>query len=932
MNPILQTFVSNYSILFVGSDRKLWLMGKNYDRILGIGNKNEDDEFDAISSPFCMNYMLEPDDLVKSFYAKEGLLIILTNRGNLYTSSGNFDIEDYPRLCEELSTEENNEDNNEIPSTLSDYNSFQSVLNVIENIQQKIIKKSGLNYVRNNSNVFAFGEMLCSLTESSLTTSYEISKTNIKIINSSLPYYIKYMIQLEHKLIADGTISDVFFSSEQIQTDLIMDIQHKFQAIPPDDILSLCPNPIFGTYSQEKINMNICSNENIYRDKYVKLLKKGGLFILDTNVESISTIKDYIFYKEYNSSKIFCYSRASQYDFIAENNNEIKLIYSEGKISREIIFPFEHEHSSIFFGMNFVYVKNGLLHNIISINNISLITWQYFRTSFVILPENIFYSTQEEKIFIRFPNEEIYFVSKTTNSLERFCSSAVNFIISLQETNPVISIIRAINDFSSEYYFYSIYDKSKRKIRGIFPSIISTYYMTNQEEWAVLFSDKNYKTICSIKGILFFNIYGCEHYSFTELGLVYFDGKDLLLCTSNDNPTDCNFTFKEKICSFDLYKFDNFPPNPTEFFFAEEIILIKSNGKYFYRFLDFEMKSFMEIIFDQEAHSLKVQHKLIKYPSKLKEAEDLISLYISVDSSKLDKLLAISEMIDNRANIFINSTYDSEVISCGDGQRRQFFDLAMEEFQNRFLIKYNHLTEFNDEIMKYNQNELFYLGSMFHMIMTIKKIHLNIRLPLVLIKNILKKDFTIQDLEFFAQKEDPIAFSNLKKIQSTGSDSYEECLRSLCKYSGKIEFDVISKQIYKGFKFYSRVRKIKTMNFATLDYYLSGPYLIDRSKLSDQIIITQELSTKFSDLIINSIKEKLLSLPEEKLSQLLKNWTGSSVIERDQNLSIVIIESGQNFEGDFLFQTYSSALIICKNMISKTIKGSLFDLITPVLL
>ena len=805
------------------------------------------------------------------------------------------------------------------------------------------------------------------LSLAQLKKSHKISMENISLIDTYINRLDSMMRQIE--------LVDIYSFCEELEMFKAI-CESKFNDFPDEYFLLFEPISMAKFESYVNVDSYVVDMEEIkseqFNHKYLvdkidklqnnilSLSHKSGLLLLDRDVEFITTVRDHIFYKKYSSQKIYLFTHEKV-------EHSISLFPTNNNLSYEIILPFGFD--SVKFENDFVHVKNKFFNYVFTVFDNGLF-WIHFEGE-KISSNDIFRNKELNKIYVKSDNL-IKSISFETNSLEKFINvPAIKSILTphllsvdLSTDKKHILIHKFIDSFHSSLVI-SLTRKNLQIASGIIDISVS-----NGISPIIFFSNKNYPTVNIIEYCLFFNVCECNYYYILSngRGIIYYDNNYLSMyhLSSKEFPNETainmnlvlvekiNIQAKDSAANYYIYMFDDLPSPISDISFTSTTILIKSDEKYFVKKI-YGASKFTELILDpfSSIHGpAKVKTNLVKY--SVNNTRNNQTVYISTDSSKLDRLLTIAEISSKNIELSIKSTKNGRVISYGDGQRRQFFNSACEEFLQRFLVKNNYLTSFDSRIKSYTNNDLFFLGSMFHMIIITTKSPLCIRLPLILLEKIINRNLTTQEFEFFAQMENPEAYNNLLKVRRstsnleeiTGYSTYTECLLSLCSYPMDPDpiMENICVQIAKGFKFYLSIANLIKMNIPTLDYYISGPYVIDRVMLMKKITINQingkqnnsKQKNRPANLSFDSIRKCISELPEDKLIILLKNWTGSSVIESGSNLSLDIVEClhgrvGKNSgECDFSFRTCSSTLLISKKRIQDI--PTLFDLLTVPML
>lgn len=298
--------------------------------------------------------------------------------------------------------------------------------------------------------------------------------------------------------------------------------------------------------------------------------------------------------------------------------------------------------------------------------------------------------------------------------------------------------------------------------------------------------------------------------------------------------------------------------------------------------------------------SVKALLKLVYNVNIFRDTSSYMSstwaLEIQDGNNILDKFMAMAEILPlTTIRISVKYAHKTKVISHGDGVLNTFMCDAMHLLAKRYMIRHNHVTTWNlDELRNLNEGQLFVIGRTIAMYLIMVRVHLCVRLPLILIMCIRGRPPSERELEYFAYHEDQTAFENLQRIRNdpeamekNGFTNYASALMFICKcFHVEAENFLaykISTHIADGVKIFSGSRRFDKMNLPTVDYVLSGPYIIDTSELISKIRFSQRsISESDKQRILNIIK----NMGQEAISNLLRNWTGLSILQPSINLYI----------------------------------------------
>ena len=535
------------------------------------------------------------------------------------------------------------------------------------------------------------------------------------------------------------------------------------------------------------------------------------------------------------------------------------------------------------------------------------ISWLYFQTSFPVDEKNIYYLPGENSVYVKNDSSNsIYKYCHMIQKLVELSKDSKNLIISSNDgKSPILLCIKKNNGIYVD-------DGALNKVVGSYKLINYCIDMNSYEKSNFILIDKNSTKKYWIRDeSLFFNVQGLIYYKLFDDGIVYFDNTNTLYCCTpyiipekRYNTSEIEKIVISSEITYYIYMFNNLPSDIINIKFTGYLILLEcSNDKFYYHTIEsndnFEVDKFAEIQINQNPDQISLLSKHYIIRTK-KEFSNSVTLLVSITDKKFKKLLNIVGMLDNFTNFNIQYVNGTKSQSYGDGPKREFLEDAVVEFSNKYLINHNFLAEFDvNKFKKFTDDQLIHIGSLLHSVICHSGNNLPIRLPLTLLSAINNKKPNIAELEYFAKIENPDAFNNVyqyktdpEMIKTIGFDSYEECLKLLCKYNYQPETDNyvlnLSKKIAKGFINYHEVKNSSLMNLPTLDYYISGNYSSNRDSLIRNLNISYASLTDnkidYSSIIINIIK----LLPEDKFIALLRNWSGTSIIKKDFNYNIYI--------------------------------------------
>lgn len=848
----------------------------DYDNRLWIMGNNPDrvtgfgKKNEPIYSPIFTGITLESDETVKKFYCYQYLLSIYTSKGNLWISRNLHKNKKRKKI------------NNETSSRVSLF-----VANNDGSIS--IVENSGMRSSENSQSDDDSGRISNEDIESDNDNTEDSNENN-----------------------GDGEYSDEINNSENYANS---DNHSYFDSLLYRHI------PRNSMCGIDLLEENV--DEVTYSSNSIFFRKGDSIFIYDMNL----TLEEMIVKKIFGLSFIGITSR-------------------ENYVYYQFIFPFDR--NKIMFMNDFVYILSGNYHHVFYVSEGNIfdtkypISWIYFKSDLDINENDIYSCRDENSVYVKNKNTVYKYSHAIHDIIEFVDDSAKSFIIPTNDDcGNALFCIRE----DGVYFDYGILDKDI-DVSEYNNDIVDAEKSGNSP---IILVKKEAPFIYETDGDnIYFNVNSLEHYKLMDSGLIYSDKNTLFYCTTSLLAEHTYNTIEiEKIdthggISYYIYMFTNVPNPITDIKFTNHLILIESNDKHYYHTIDtlnFSVTKFTEIILSDNQHKLNlvVKNHIIR---DKKTFESSVSISLNVSSNKFEKLLNIAEMFGNRVDYEIEFREGTKVISYGDGPKRELMETSAIDFSEKYLLIDNVLAEFNINSMeKFTDSELYSVGGMLHSIICHSGNHLPIRLPISLMCELLKKEPNVLELEYFAKIEDEEAFynahsikNNIDAIKSTGFDSYEECLKFLCKYYNNPEKSkYISKKIATGFHDYHYVKNKSIMNFPTVDYYLSGDYVMDRNMLINRLRVydeTKNSTVDYKEIIENFIK----NISENKLRILLKNWSGTSIIKKSLIYGVTIVPKTNKYtdtRSDIYFATCNLNIIISESLIKNVdTTDSLTDILT----
>ena len=950
---IEHTYASDENILIITSDKKLWIMGDNFSKKTGFGKKNE-----PLYSPVFTGITLKKNEQIKKFHSYSQLIIIYTTIGRLFCSNNQHTPGgEYHRpshntsllrsgrshLNEESDSGETNESDESDESNESNESD--------ESNESGEINGSGESGESNASDESDSVDSIDSIDENSSIEDNGISE-------SERNYLAQIIFEDSPEFISQLKLNSINNKSSDLSKWSNLNAMEDANSINID---------FFDKMSE--------GQKNIYSARNVA----NGYTLVSNNVTDVVITFDTIIFRK--NGKLYLFDlNPNMYASLINKNLGLSMGYIENGLFPyyELIMP--NNITNFIFGPKCVYGLVDDCHHILYItrdsNLDSSITWIYFKSDEDLknIPENIHIDTCNSTLYIQQENSIFKYVHYNhtlipyTNILQDPNQKIKNIILSDNCDESVVLIRLTTSglflDMDSCGTRHTDRKPAHKKIckyDDTLPYFIDfNAYPRNIN--LILINSKFAPKYTINENVIYFNVNDFLYYKLTDEGLIYYDRSNTLYyftylhIESNRYDTiEIDKIMVENIPYY-IYMFvgtNIFESDPinnthggleptsmevsytiTDIIFTNNLIVIKSGNRCAYHTIDTEqfiVNKFTEIFIEdssKKSSMISVSKNHIVYQNRKFDSAPVDMFVNNESTSKFKKFLGIMESIRGGSDFTIKYINKNKVISYGDGPKREFLETAVLEFASEYMLQKNVCTYFNSELMgKFNSDELYCIGLMLHTVICHTKNHLPFRLPISLLIAIKGRPLTKAELEYFAQIEDPEIYNNVKpfgknpdKFKSCKSDfeSYEELLSDLCGIIPKDSNNEIVNNIAKGILKYSKIKNLYIMDYPTLDYYFSGDYVIDRTT----IIKNLNINNAYKDFFVNIIQ----TLPEKKLSILLRNWSGTTVVKKSCVYKITILK--KQADNDILFTTCSVTMNIQKKLLDDLeMRSTLSDLL-----
>lgn len=448
--------------------------------------------------------------------------------------------------------------------------------------------------------------------------------------------------------------------------------------------------------------------------------------------------------------------------------------------------------------------------------------------------------------------------------------------------------------------------------------------------------------VCYIQEVVFFNVYGLSQwqlmspwcFGYIEDGKIFVlghkmwqwsrEGHGITISVADAGPM-CLVRYSLPIKSFSI---DGINLNGS-------IVIDTPFSVYYAHSYDmFRFKNIEKSPLNQSSLiATKYENKMVNY----RLVTD-ISTQNRVTTQKLDpvnvrrgdrnweRLQIIAEMLPSSMEFTAKCQYTVDYSVSTPQTKVSFIFEALREFAETYLVRYGGMTDFNFKaIKKCTEVELKSIGrALGFALRSLDYVKfLPIRLPLPLLESMRNELSSSLELEYFVARQRPDKLIEIKKLGYASND-YQDALLHLviCNDYTKKKMQRIG-HIGDGFLEAYKIPNVETINLATLDYCISGPYGIDPEQIIRQINF-QTTSRVALEKYQDSISKIIRGMTQEQLVNLLNNWSRCAAIDPLEKYNMRICEYTTSFDVFFnpthkcviisqqLFDTQDMELITCR--------------------
>lgn len=645
---------------------------------------------------------------------------------------------------------------------------------------------------------------------------------------------------------------------------------------------------------------NVNWHHTIECTRSVSFASRAGFVEPMTDIDEVTFAASTVFFRRGNNHYVYNWALTGGSMIWANLGLAVKPYHhAKALIYFKIILPFRPD--SILYRDDMVYMCTGPMHHVLTSFTSSdplrsTVSWFYFELEGM-SPNSVYISNQTDSIYVHhantlyrymyitrelepivIDNDRMYMLSDLDNgSLDILCASTANTLVDIDTRRRLQyamiepgEVVRAIN-----YSGLMLVDS---------PSTQDRFFMRDQTfcinthdaiayqlftTGAIVIQRDQTVHVCTLDVSRLRD----ERFQFVET----FMNRDHAFCISTWT------TLPSPISSIHIHdSCDRMPPR-------DGIVIIQAGNQLYQCSLnEGGLGLHTEITLGSECPTVHVSvtKSLIDRPTCGRDTT--IPVNIETYANRCERLALIAEMFKINSTYSVSIYHQAKSVSYGKGVKRVFVQDALAQFATQYLTQHCACTSIKLEAFEsITAPQLFAYGRMLHLAMAMTKQQLSIRLPTVLLTAILDRELTISELEYMAAIETPEAFKlmqtmsdNTAALADCGYDSYRECLEQAIHYQpadteSQQRLAEICRVMANGIKSLAPIKNLERMNLPTIDYYMSGDYYIDRQRLKSKIQYTS------ADCEL-TMTELIHTLPEEKLAILLKNWSGTTVVQNKQ--------------------------------------------------
>lgn len=920
---------SGHNILFLMKDGSLQIAGDNSYTKTGVS------DLIFIPNPQPLNLHLKKNEMVEAFVARERNIFIYTSHQRLIALYSYNKLTYDPTTIPWIVTVDNNSRNIDPDANVMCGSVFEMKMTRFKYgetmTQRRSLVSSILENVDSSSPMIGFSDLY---TWKPLDS--------ISFAGLSYDQKMKYVKCAQHRMERDGDSPDSWMCNENLLNTVLEQIAN-VNSPPPLDLndVAQITSPSSSTNIEPKRMIVIAPCELSYPASPLSPLSTVAVYaqgpkpvcaidyisrnFVGTLPTTFTKVADVIFGINANLYEIngklilerFNQARRGADHGISYTYGLGQLpmkIYADQRNCYELILPFEHQEKAVFYS-NFAYIREGKRYHVIvpfaDVDKPCL--WYSFTAEFEVDPLFIYWERSSRCLFVK-SDDFIWIYQHSIQGLVKLMDSKIKHFFSDNEFDNSLCVPDIenwkiyLNDMST-YATTSNMERTASSGIGIINPIEHAHtieYVGTYDHGFVLMIFESRPIVrhrvLLWEGFTSLNNVDLVHYGrLNDYCFVFIDQSTNDLCVISsvqfrNQPSYKNFNTSGRATYFEVAL-----PCP-----ASEIVSVEFNGavviltsdRVHYAFFNekFKFRSLSLTRLEPQIEEMQILN-LINKEQRLSLTGDRIknsSRTITINSEHRETIL--QQFLDAMRGIKAHKAYSFVCTSkigtaSSDGARMFAINEALQQLSRRFFVAHNTLYSLNlSELKKLDGEKLENLGKFLVFAYNNSSERMSIRLPLLLLAALMRRLPTKAELEIFAQLEDPAALAglyhmknNTKSLLENGFEDYTDGLKFICKFdihNDKPAIYDIANLIAIGFLNNVTAQSIQ-MNIPTLDYCLSGDYVIDIS------VFVSRVKYEYGTLsTVASIKTYICSLSPIKFRKLLVNWSGSGVVKSDDRFTI----------------------------------------------
>lgn len=681
---------------------------------------------------------------------------------------------------------------------------------------------------------------------------------------------------------------------------------------------------------------SIADSYQIYRDEY-PLSSEPGFDLLETDVDDVVFSEDAVLFMK---AKRICFFSIQNIRCLEMNSIMTKIVGKPFGYYYMLLIPLFGIDNYVC-GYNFIYMKNKFQQYILSLSTLRqriTIKLLHFDLNPKIEVDNIILYKKFNKLIFITANI-LYEYSLINHTIAQLHTGA-DRICHDTTTNHIY-----FNSISDNVQYINIYnDAHTIKNKQLSTNISIVKFFALQHNIGLIINNTDFDAIGTIDDIIYLNIAKVKYYGISHKNIVYRDTTNVLYLVTTSmigmgssiknisatNWGDSGFTY------YRIYPLTNFEEDTANIITIKSMdreIIIQTHAKLYIFHSDSNILSEV-IVYDENTYVDRLLAEFERPDRNIRST----SIDMIVDTRGLfNKLLTVYgtlTLTDTIISVAFIDRIKHVTTAFGKGATKEFINEAMMDFSRQYLIVHpNRSVEYNTDSMKLLTDiDLVTIGNLINYIL-LNHCVLPIRLPLTLLSSILKKIPTDNELEYFLRIYDQDVLTEMavykydyQAMMDVYCESYSDALRTMCKFRSNESIKRFDHFISLGFENNYKFKNLATMNIPTLDFMLSGDFVIDKKKFANGIEFIYHNRYNFDRV---AFKTAIQDLTDNQFKILVKNWSASYVVNPKANyqVDIELVDTHALFK----IQTCSNTILLNYNENLSDIDNLISNLANPIL-